>query len=113
EKHERFVALARLASERIRRPQTPIALWERVLNFDDAHVEALEQLEQLYEREKNFKSLASILEKRAELDPDVTNQVALLEKLGMVVSVRLNDQERGAEVWKLILERDPEHRKAQ
>ncbi|MCA9514418.1 MAG: tetratricopeptide repeat protein [Myxococcales bacterium] len=113
EKHEQFVALARLASERIRRPQTPIALWERVLNFDDAHVEALEQLEQLYEREKNFKSLASILEKRAELDPDVGNQVALLEKLGMVVSVRLNDQERGAEVWKLILERDPEHRKAQ
>lgn len=113
EKHDRFVALARLASERIRRPQTPIALWERVLNFDASHAEALEQLEQLYEREKNFKSLASILEKRAELDPDVQSQVALLEKLGMVVSVRLNDQERGAEVWKLVLERDPEHRKAQ
>jgi len=113
EKNARFVELARLASERIRKPQTPIALWERVLNFDAEHAEALEHLEQLYEREKNFKSLASILEMRVSLAPDPVTQVELLEKLGMVTSIRLHDQDRSAEVWKQILERDPEHRKAQ
>ncbi|TNF38434.1 MAG: tetratricopeptide repeat protein [Deltaproteobacteria bacterium] len=113
EKNERFVDLARLASERIRKPQTPITLWERVLNRDAHHAEALEHLEQLYEREKNFKSLASILEMRVSLAPDAVSQVELLEKLGMVTSIRLHDQDRSAEVWKQILERDPEHRKAQ
>ena len=112
-KNTEFVGLARLASERIRKPATPIALWERVLNFDSAHAEALEQLEQLYEREKNFKSLASILEMRVSLAPDAPAQVELLEKLGVVTSIRLHDQDRSAEVWKQILERDPEHRKAQ
>jgi len=112
-KQEQFIELARLASERIRRPQTPIALWERVLNFDESHSEALEQLESLYEREKNFKSLASILEKRAELAVGHEEAITLLDKLGMVVSVRLHDPERATEVWKRILEFDPEHRKAQ
>lgn len=113
EKNERFIDLARLASERIRKPQTPIALWERVLNADARHAEALEQLEGLYEREKNFKSLASILEMRVQLAAEVAEQIDLLDKLGMVTSIRLNDQDRSAEVWKEILRRDPEHRKAQ
>ncbi|PIE19200.1 MAG: hypothetical protein CSA66_02830 [Proteobacteria bacterium] len=113
DRHERFVELARLASERIRKPQTPIALWERVLEADDSHAEALSELETLYERDKNYRSLASVLDKRVALAADVADQIALLDKLGMVASVRLHDPDRSAQVWRQLLERDPSHRKAQ
>ncbi|MFT7579542.1 MAG: tetratricopeptide (TPR) repeat protein, partial [Myxococcota bacterium] len=113
DKREQFVALARLASERIRRPAAPIALWERVLNGDPQSLEALAELEGLYEREKDYKSLAQIIEKRVAIEPDAAKQIVLLEKLGMVASVRLSDAEQAADVWRQLLDRDPTHRKAQ
>ncbi len=108
-----YIKLAKLASERIRKPQTPIALWERVLTIDPDHAEALGELETLYEREKSFEDLARILDRRAELSDFAPDKVALLEKLGQVYSSRLEDDARAAEVWRRVLELDAEHRKAQ
>ena len=110
---KQLVDLAKMASEKLRKPQTPIALWERVLETDSTHKEALHELETWFEREKNWDRLAAILERRVELEKDVPTQVGLLDKLGNVVSSRLGDAERAADVWRQILSRDREHRKAQ
>ncbi len=108
-----LVKLARLASEKIRKAETPIALWLRVLDGDPNHAGALAELETLYEREREYGELAEILERRAGLERDPSQTVALLDKLGTVVSSRLEDADRAAIVWKRVLEHDREHRKAQ
>ena len=113
QRFKRLVELAKLASEKLRKPQTPIALWERVLETDPAHKDALTELESWFEREKNWERLSEILERRIALEKDVPAQVNLLDKLGMVASSRLGDAEKAAEVWRQILARDKEHRKAQ
>ncbi|MCB9730663.1 MAG: tetratricopeptide repeat protein [Deltaproteobacteria bacterium] len=113
ERQERYLQLARLASERIRKPATPIALWERVLEGQSDHPEALTELETLYEREKAYDRLAEIQERRVDLVDDPEEKVALLEKLGLVYTTRMDDPDKAAEVWKRLLALDPEHRKAQ
>ncbi|MCC6619797.1 MAG: hypothetical protein IT385_01000 [Deltaproteobacteria bacterium] len=112
-RHKQLVELAKLASEKLRKPQTPIALWERVLEHEPTNVQALTELESWFEREKNWARLSDILEQRVQLEKDVPTQVNLLDKLGMVASTRIGDQEKAADVWRQILARDKEHRKAQ
>ncbi len=113
ERHKRLVELAKLASEKLRKPHTPIALWERVLEAEPNHHEALTQLEGWFEREKNWARLAEVLEQRVALEKEVATQVHLLDTLGVIASTRLEDQARAADVWRQILVRDRDHRKAQ
>lgn len=115
EEHRRtkFLELARFAADKIRRPSAAIGLWEDMLALDPHHKEALENLESLYEREKSYGKLVEILEKRIEITQNPSERVAMLEKLGLVISARLEDEARATQVWKRILEDQPEHRKAQ
>lgn len=113
ERDAKYIELARMASEKIRKPETPIMLWERVLDIRPGNDEALEQLEGLYEREKNYEELVRILDQRAELVDATADKVSVLEKLGQTYSSRLNDDSKAAEVWRRVLELDGEHRKAQ
>ncbi len=112
-----LVKLAKIASEKLRKPETPISLWLRVLEGDPRHEAALEQLELLYEREKRWAELADILERRVALASEggkgPAAATALLDKLGTVFSARLEDQDAAADVWKRLLAMDREHRKAQ
>lgn len=107
-----FLELARVAADKIRKPAAAIGLWEDVLALDPTHTEALTNLEQLYEREKSYDQLTGILERRID-GAAATERVAILEKLALVLSARLNDEDRATEVYKRILEVDADHRKAQ
>lgn len=113
ERHTRLVELAQFASRNLRKPETPIALWMRVLETEPGHATALAELEILYERERRWDELAEVLERRIGLAKDAETSVPLLDKLGTVVASRLEDQERATDVWKRILVHDREHRKAQ
>lgn len=107
-----FLELAKTAADKIRKPAAAIGLWEDVLALDPGHVDALTNLEQLYEREKSYDLLVGILERRVEQGAP-NERVAILEKLALVLSARLNDEDRATDVYKRILEEDAEHRKAQ
>jgi len=113
ERDQKYVELARTASEKIRKPETPILLWERVLDSRPGDPEALEQLEGLYEREKNYEELVRILDQRTDLIEDNAQKVQALEKLGQTYSSRLDNEDKAAEVWRRVLEIDGTHRKAQ
>jgi len=112
QKHAELVKLAALASEKLRKPETPVALWLRVLDGEPNHDKALVELEGLYERERRWEELADILERRVQLETDTAQIVAVLDKLGTIVASRLEDAERSTEVWKRILAHDREHRKS-
>jgi len=112
---ERFaglVELAKMANERVRKVETLIALWEDVLAGDEASFEAIDNLEKLYERQKEFDKLAAILERQAELFDEPAKQLLILDKLATVRSVRLKDDDGTIAAYRRILEVEPGNRKA-
>ena len=112
-KHTATIGLAELASERIRKPSVAIDLWARVLARDSENRSALDSLEQLYEREKDFPALVDVLEKKLSITESAKDRLDVLQKLAMIYGSRLEDDDNTVLTWKRVLELDPEDRKAQ
>jgi len=113
EKHTATVALAELASERIRKPSMAIDLWARVLAYEPDNRKALDHLEQLYEREKDFPQLVQVLERKLSATQERAPRLEILRKLGGIYGTRLEDDARTVETWKRVLELEPDDRIAQ
>jgi golgin subfamily B member 1 len=109
----KFLEIAKLATERIKKPEVCIELWNEVLETDGSNSEALNALGQLYERSKEFDKLAAILEKQAEHTDDNAQRVQILTKLGTIYGDRLNNDEGAVNAWRALLAIDPNDRKAQ
>ncbi len=109
-RHAAVIELASLATDRVRQLEVPIRLWRQVLEADGDHPEALEALEDLYERAKSYGELVTILERRfdaaAEVDP------ALAERLALLYASKLDDSDQAERWWRVLLEATPDHRKA-
>lgn len=113
ERGQRFVEIAKLASEKLKKPVVSIELWERVLEASPEHTEALAELEKLYEREKMWDKLADVSETQARLFTDTAKKVAMLQKLGVLFTDRVKDAARATNAWRELLAVDPENRRAQ
>src|SRR6185295_12771096 len=57
--------------------------------------------------------LAEVLERQASVATDAAKQVALLVKLGVLFTDRVNDADRAVAAWKSLLEVEPENKRAQ
>jgi tetratricopeptide (TPR) repeat protein len=110
---QRSVDLAKLASEKLKKPAVSIALWADVTALDPAHAEALAELEKLYEREKLWDKLADVCDQQAELADDKTKKVACLQKLGILYTEKVNDTERAISAWRRLLGIEPDNRRGQ
>ena len=108
-----FLEIAKLATERVKKPEVCIELWQEVLQNDEANVEALGALGGLYERSKEFDKLTSVLEKQAELTYEPQAKIQILSKLGTIYGDRLNNDEGAVLAWRALLTLDPNDRKAQ
>ena len=113
ERAARFLQIAKMATERVKKPEVCIDLWNEVLQSDPANAEALNALAQLYERSKEFDKLAEILEKQVEVTYDNAQRVVILTKLGTIYGDRLNNDEGAVTAWRSLLAIDPNDRKAQ
>lgn len=113
ERAAKFLEIAKLATERVKKPEVCIDLWKEVLASDDSNVEALGALSQLYERSKEFDLLATVLEKQAEVTYDNAQKIQILTKLGTIYGDRLNNDEGAVAAWRTLLTLDPNDRKAQ
>ena len=109
----RRLELARLATERLRKPNICIDLWQDVLAVDAANAEAITALAGLYERAREWAPLAEILEKKLGQVSDRTETVQLLQKLGTIYGDQLNDDQGAVSAYKRLLDLDPEDRRAQ
>lgn len=105
----RYEEMADLATQRIRKPEVCIELWEQVREHEPRHGRALEALSQLYERAREWEPLANVLEAIIEADPDPK----ALQKLGMLYADKLNDDEATVRTFKKLLTIDPDDRRAQ
>jgi len=108
-----FKDIAKLATERIKKPEVCIELWNEVLSSDPADVEALSALAQLYERGRDFGRLAQVLEQLVEVTFESKEKIQLLNKLAQVVGDRLNDDARAVSAYQALLALVPDDRRAQ
>ncbi len=113
ERAARFLQIAKMATERVKKPEVCIDLWNEVLQAEPANAEALAALAQLYERSKDYDKLAEVLEQQVEITYDNAARVVILTKLGTLYGDRLNNDEGAVTAWRALLAIEPGDRKAQ
>jgi tetratricopeptide (TPR) repeat protein len=113
EQARRWAEVAKLATEKLKQAAISIELWSKVLEVNDSDVEALTELEKLYEREKRWAELAEVLEKQAILTDDLAKRGIILPKLATVYTEKLQKLDLAVAAWKTLLEAEPENRRAQ
>jgi tetratricopeptide (TPR) repeat protein len=107
-----LVELAKLAGERLHKSAEAIQLWREVIAVEPATPGALDALEKLAEREKDFATVAEVLERRVESTADASERVKLLQKLGAIYAEQLEDAARAAGAWQRVLAVDPKNGRA-
>ncbi|MCG8553870.1 MAG: tetratricopeptide repeat protein [Proteobacteria bacterium] len=113
ERPERWLEIARLATERVRKPAVCIELWQALLDDDPSNPEALTALSALHERARNWAPLAEALERQVEFIADERELIAALQKLGMTYADKLKDDEGAIRAFRRLLDVQPDDRRAQ
>lgn len=112
EKLFRLIEMARLAAEKVSNHEHAADIWSQVLELDPENEEALQSLEKLRERIKDWKGLCGVLEKRVERTEDKEERIQLLTKMGTIAKERLKDADLAALAWKRLLDLQPGHAKS-
>jgi len=111
-RRELWMEMAKLAAERLEMGAQAIALHKRVLDEEPGSAAALDALEKQAERDKDFVTVADVLERRASLAEDAASRLAMLLKLGATYSDRLHDHAKAMNAWQRVLALQPGHAKA-
>jgi tetratricopeptide (TPR) repeat protein len=107
------IELARIAGDRLHRAQDAITIWKEVLAHDSTNGEALDALEKLADREKDWPTVASVIERQiADSKTDDKERIKLLTKLGGLYGEQMNDAAKAAGAWKRVLALDPKNGRA-
>jgi golgin subfamily B member 1 len=104
--------MAKLAAERLDRGADAILVYKTILEQDPSRVDVLDLLEKQADRDKDFATVAWVLERRLEAAGDDATRLVVLQKLGGVYSDRLSDHDGAARTWRRVLEIQPGHPKA-
>lgn len=107
-----LMKMAKLAAERLDRGADAIRLQREVLELNASTPGVFDALEKQAEREKDYVTLADVLERRLAETDDMAARLALLQKLGGVYSDRLKDNEGTIGAWRRVLELSPGHARA-
>jgi tetratricopeptide (TPR) repeat protein len=111
-RREAWTEMAKLAAERLDMGSQAVALYKRVLDEEPASQAALDALEKQAERDKDFATVAEVLERRASVAADDPTRLTVLQKLGAIYSDRLHDHANAVAAWKRVLAIQPGHAKA-
>ncbi|MFP6684480.1 MAG: tetratricopeptide repeat protein, partial [Polyangiaceae bacterium] len=109
---ELMVDMAKLAAERLDRGPDAVRLLKEVLEFDPAAEGVLDQLERHAERQKDYATVAEVLERRFDDAPDEKNKLTLLQKLGVLHADKLGDPASSNRAWRRVLDVSPGHKRA-
>jgi tetratricopeptide (TPR) repeat protein len=111
-KIELLSEMAKLAAERLDKGAEAITLQKQILAIDPHAAGVLDALEKQAEREKDFGTVAEVLERRIDGAPDDAARLVSLQKLGAVYAERLKDPAAAARTWRRVLALSPGHAKA-
>ncbi len=105
--------IAILATDKVKKPDVCVELWDVVLESDPEDAAALSALVGLYERSRDYEKLCDVLEKVVQVTYDEKERVEYLTKLGQIAGDRLKDDARAAEAYRQLLTLKPDDRRAQ
>jgi tetratricopeptide (TPR) repeat protein len=111
-RRELWLEMAKLASERLDRGTDATKLYKRVLAEDPTAAGALDALEKQAERDKDWATVAEVLERRANTADDDARRLTMLQKLGAIYADRLQDHKGSMRAWHRVLELAPGNAKA-
>lgn len=106
------IELAQIAGERLHKHADAIALWKEVLAEAPDTPGALDALEKLAEREKDWDSLTEVIERRISEAGDDAERIKLLQKLGPIHSEHRADPAAAARAWQRVLAIEPKNGRA-
>jgi tetratricopeptide (TPR) repeat protein len=112
ERRDLWTEMARLAAERLDLGSQAVALYKRVLDEDPSSTASLDALEKQAERDKDYATVAEVLERRTLVATDDPSRLNVLQKLGTIYSERLHDAPRAMDAWRRVLNIQPGHAKA-
>jgi len=104
--------MAKLAAERLDRGADAIAHYKQILELDPSASGVLDSLEKQAERDKDFATVAEVLERRVDGAEDDQSRLNALQKLGGVYAERLKDPVAAARTWRRVLDIQPGHARA-
>jgi len=113
ERKARRIEVAKLASEKMKKASVSIELWQKVLSDDAENLEALGELEKLYEREKAWNELGAVLERQVAATSDAARKSAIYVKLGILFTEKVHNAAQATSAWQALLAQEPDNRRAQ
>ena len=111
-RREKWIEMAKLAAERLDRGADAVRLYKLVLEEDPGAAAALDALEKQAERDKDFVTVAEVLERRIKATEDTNSKLTLLQKLGAIYTDRLQSHDDALRTWRRVLDLQPGQPKA-
>ena len=113
ERGPKVIEVARMAQTKVKKPEVCTFWWEKVIEFEPTHEEALTELYKLYERNKDWAKLADVSSKQAEIAPDDKTRIEALQRLGLLYTEKVENTAKAIDAWQRLLAVDENNRRAQ
>lgn len=104
EQAERLLRTARIADETLGDEAGAVERCRRALEKVEGHLPALEMLRRLHERRGEWKELATVTQRIAELETDAARRAALRARLGDLVAAHVQAPAEAARAYRSSLE---------
>jgi golgin subfamily B member 1 len=113
ERAAKVIDVARMAATKVKKPEICTYWWEKVIQYEPTHDEALTELYKLYERNKEWEKLADICSRQAEAASDDKVRADALQRLGLLYTEKVENSAKAIEAWQRLLAIDENNRRAQ
>jgi len=113
ERAAKVIDVAKMAATKVKKPEICTYWWEKVIQYEPAHEEALTELYKLYERNKEWDKLADISSRQADAASDDKTRADALQRLGLLYTEKLENSAKAISAWQRLLAIDENNRRAQ
>ncbi|HWO19719.1 MAG TPA: tetratricopeptide repeat protein [Kofleriaceae bacterium] len=113
ERAAKVIDVARMAATKVKKPEICTYWWEKVIQYEPTHDEALTELYKLYERNKDWEKLADISSRQADAAPDDKTRADALQRLGLLYTEKVENSAKAILAWQRLLAIDENNRRAQ
>ena len=104
-----FSRFGRIAETRLKQPERAIEAYNKALEQAERPAELLEALDRLYEQTGDADKLASVIERRVDIEEGDTTQAELYFRLGKIQIVDFGDKPQGLSTLRMCVDLNPEH----
>ncbi|MFA5623792.1 MAG: hypothetical protein WC966_01880 [Bradymonadales bacterium] len=107
EQMQASIQMAQVLADDLGRTDEAIDTWLYVLQLEPTHLDALSELERLYESEQRWEDVVKTLNARCDVVGDVEEKIKLQRQIAEVWELNVGDVDRAAQAYMRILELDP------